>query len=169
MYARWSPPSFNCPQSPAFLSDAAIGAKAKTPVELLVSGAKATAFDLSTSDYGWQLQTFLNQHPYFPPNVSGWPVGAQWLNAGVAMTWCSIVQDLVVASTNTPNGIVAQLLDGSTPSTAPATASYLCGITDLTPGTASALAGYATGGPWNLDRAAGLLALVLVSPEFAVN
>ena len=155
--------------SPAFLSAAAIGAKVKTPVELIVSGAKALGFDLSTADYGWQMRDFLNQHPFFPPNVSGWPAGHVWLNAGVTMTWCSIAQDFAVASSKASGGVAAKLLATASPSTAPTVAARLCGITDLSPASASGLATYARGAKWDINRAAGTLALVLVTPEFAVN
>jgi uncharacterized protein (DUF1800 family) len=156
-------------KSPQFLSAAAIGSKIKTPVELIVSGARVTGYDLSTSNYGWQMSSFMNQHPFYPPNVSGWPVGKVWLNAGVAMTWGAIVQDYVTASAAASKGVVAQLLGSASARTAPAAAAALCGITTLSPVTERALASYAAGATWNLERAAGTLALVLVSPEFAVN
>jgi uncharacterized protein (DUF1800 family) len=156
-------------RSPAFLSSVAIGAKVKTPVELIASGARVTGFDLTTSDYGWQMSSFMNQHPFLPPNVSGWPAGTVWLNAGVAMTWGAIAQDFVTASAAATNGIVARLVKSATAVTAPSVAAQMCGLTDLSPATANALAAYAKGGAWNTERAAGLLALVLVSPEFAVN
>jgi uncharacterized protein (DUF1800 family) len=156
-------------RSPAFVSAAAIGAKVKSPVELIANGARVTGFNLTTSDYGWQMSSFMNQHPFFPPNVAGWPEGTVWLNAGVAMTWGAIVQDFVTASAGAANGVVNQLLRRATPATAPALAARLCGITDLRTATGRALASYASGGRWDIDRAAGTLALVLVSPEFAVN
>ena len=43
------------------------------------------------------------------------------------------------------------------------------GITDLSPSTASGISSYVSGAPWSLDRAAGTMALVLLSPEFFVN
>ena len=156
-------------KSPVFLSDAAIGAKAKTPVELVVSGAKALGIDLSTIDLSWQLRDLFGQHPFLPPNVSGWPAGKRWLNTSVAMTWCAIVQQFVVGSRNAAGGVVSGLLTSASPATAPAAAARLCGVTDLSAASAAGLANYVAAGPWNLDRAAGTLALVLVSPEFFVN
>jgi uncharacterized protein (DUF1800 family) len=153
---------------PAFVSAAAIGAKAKTPVELIASAAKAVGFDLSTVDYTWQIRDLLGQHPYLPPNVSGWPAGKRWLNTGVIMTWCAMVQDFVGVSRTAAGGAVAQLA-AMAPAAAPTAAARICGITDLSPATATGLSSYVAAGPWNLDRAAGTLALVLVSPEFFVN
>ncbi len=154
---------------PAFLSEAAVGAKAKTPVELVVSGAKALGIDLSTIDLSWQLRDLFGQHPFLPPNVSGWPAGKRWLNTSVAMTWCAIVQQFVVRARDAADGVASRLLTSATPATAPAAAARLCGLTDLSTATAAGLSNYAAAAPWNLDRAAGTLALVLVSPEFFVN
>jgi hypothetical protein len=138
-------------------------------VELVVSGAKALGFDLSTVDLSWQLRDLFGQHPFLPPNVSGWPAGKRWLNTSVAMTWCGIVQQFVGTSRNTAGGVVGRLLASASPATAPTAAARMCGITDLSPATATGLANYVAAAPWSLDRAAGTLALVLVSPEFFVN
>jgi uncharacterized protein (DUF1800 family) len=158
---------------PAFVSDAAIGAKAKTPVELMVHAAKALGFDLSSVDYTWQMRDLLGQDPFLPPNVSGWPAGPRWLNTGVAMTWCGMVQDFVRASRAATSGTVGKLLASTTaaaaPVSAPAAAARMCGLADLSNSTSAALSSYVSGGPWNADRAAGTLALVLLSPEFFVN
>jgi uncharacterized protein (DUF1800 family) len=155
--------------TPEFLAPSAIGTQVKSPVELLVSGARALRFPLGSSDYGWQMSSFMNQHPFFPPNVSGWPGGTTWLNAGVDMTWGAIVQDFAAASAASPTGVAATLQRTSSPSTAAAKAARLCGITDLTATSTRALHGYATAGTWDRTRAAGTLALVLVTPEFLVN
>jgi len=155
--------------SPAFLAPAAIGSRVKSPVELLASGARVMGFPLGSSDYGWQLSSFMNQHPYFPPNVSGWPEGTTWLNAGVDMTWGGIVQDFAAASAASSHGIAAKLWLSESPRSAPMAVARVCGITDVTESTARALHAYTTSGSWDRFRAAGALALVLVSPEFLVN
>jgi uncharacterized protein (DUF1800 family) len=155
--------------SPVFLSDAAIASRFKTPVELLVSGARATQFNLGPSDYGWQLSTFMNQHPFYPPNVSGWPEGRIWLNSGVTMSWSSIVQDFATNSLNNEHGVVTQLVTGTNRLTAAAKAVRLCGLGGVSASTMKALDAYVVAGSWNRERAAGLLALVLVSPEFMIS
>jgi uncharacterized protein (DUF1800 family) len=155
--------------SPEFLAPAAIGSRVKCPVELLASGARVMGFPLGPSNYGWQLSSFMNQHPYFPPNVSGWPEGTMWLNAGVDMTWSSIVQDFAAATAASDKGVAAKLWLTESPLSAPAAVARHCGITDLTQSTARALHAYTTSGEWDRYRAAGAMALVLVSPEFLVN
>jgi uncharacterized protein (DUF1800 family) len=156
-------------KSPTFLSPASIGSKVKTPVELMVSGARVMQFKLGPTDYGWQLSTFMNQHPLYPPNVSGWPSGKIWLNSGVTMAWGSIVQDFASASLSDPKGTAAQLFSKAGKAGAPGVAVHLCGLSEVSTVTMKALSAYANSAPWTLERAAGLLALVLVSPEFAVN
>jgi uncharacterized protein (DUF1800 family) len=155
--------------SPQFLAPAAIGNRVKSPVELIASGARVMGFPLGTSDYGWQLSSFMNQNPFFPPNVSGWPEGTLWLNAGVDMTWGGIVQDFAAASAASPSGVAAKLWLSESPRSAPAAVARACGMTDLTEPTLRALHEYTTGGSWDRFRAAGAMALVLVSPEFLVN
>ena len=110
----------------------------------------------------------MNQHPFFPPNVSGWSPGRRWLNSAVAMTWCGIVQQFAATARNATAGVVPQLVASANATTAPAVAARMCGLTDLSAATQSGLASYASGAAWNADRAAGLLSLVLVSPEFWV-
>ncbi len=156
-------------KSPTFLSAAAIGSKVKTPVELMISGARVMQFKLGPTDYGWQLSTFMNQHPFYPPNVSGWPAGRIWLNSGVTMSWGSIVQDFATASLADPKGTAQVLLSKSNKAGAPGTAVHLCGLSGVSTTTMKALVSYVNAGPWSRERAAGLLALVLVSPEFAIN
>ncbi len=155
--------------SDLFLSDAAIGNRVKTPVELMVTGARVMGFNLGPTDYGWQLSSFMNQHPFYPPNVSGWPEGKIWLNSGVTMSWGNIVQDYATASLAATRGTVTDLVKGANKSTAAATAVRLCGLTDVSAATMKALTKFVEAQPWNRVQAAGLLALVLVSPEFAVN
>jgi uncharacterized protein (DUF1800 family) len=156
-------------RSPAFLAPAAIGNRVKSPVELLVSGARVMGFNLGPSDYGWQLSSFMSQHPYFPPNVSGWPDGTMWLNAGVDMTWGGIVQDFASATAESPTGVAAKLWLRESPLTAATAVARHCGITELSAPTQRALHEYTTSGSWDRYRAAGALALVLTSPEFLVN
>jgi hypothetical protein len=111
----------------------------------------------------------MNQHPFFPPNVSGWPEGPVWLNAGVDMTWGGIVQDFADNAAKSSTGTAAKLWLTESPESASAAAARLCGITDLSAPTAAALHAYTTSGSWDRYRAAGTMALVLVSPEFLVN
>ena len=126
-------------------------------------------FDLGPSDYGWQLSGYMNQHPMYPPNVAGWPSGDIWLNSGVTMAWCNIVTDFTNASLSSPQGTVTDLLAGARRTTAAASAARLCGLSTVSTTTMSALTTHVNAGAWNRKRAAGLLALILVSPEFAIS
>jgi hypothetical protein len=155
------------------LSDAAIGARVKSPVELVVNGARVLGYDLSTFDGLEGNLALFGQDPFIPPDVSGWPIGAQWVNTTVAMIWSRMLQSFVQASRAATNGVVQHLLtsisDDDAPGLAPRAAARMCGIVDLSRATAAALSTYVSAGSWDADRAAGTLALVLVSPEFLVN
>jgi uncharacterized protein (DUF1800 family) len=155
--------------SPTFLSPAAMSNRVKTPVELLVSGARVMGFDLGPTDYGWQLSDFMNQHPFYPPNVSGWPEGKIWLNSGVTMMWSSIVQDFATASLASSTGKAAQLVAKANKAGAVGSALHMCGLVNVSTTTMKALTSYVNAAPWDRTRASGLLALILVSPEFAIN
>ena len=155
--------------SPEFLSPSVIANKVKTPVELLVSAARICHFNLGTSDYSWVLGSYMNQNAYQPPNVAGWPSGRVWLNAGVTLTWSSIVDDLVSASRAQEDGAIDQIYACSTAAAAVALTLKICTITAPSASTRQALTTYAKAGRWDVNRATGLLALGLMSPEFAVN
>ncbi|ANQ49133.1 DUF1800 domain-containing protein [Flammeovirga sp. MY04] len=64
-----------------FYSNDVIGAKIKSPIELIV-GLKRT-FDLQPkSERVWLiLQRNLGQELYFPPNVAGWPGDTTWIDS----------------------------------------------------------------------------------------
>ena len=156
-------------RSPAFLAPEAIGTRIKSPVELLASGARVMGFPLGSSDYGWQLSSFMNQNPFFPPNVAGWPEGAMWLNAGVDMTWGSIVQDFAAATAASSSGR-PRSSGWRSPHAPPRPPPCGCAGSRTSrrrPPARSTRTRRA--GSWDRYRAAGTLALVLVSPEFLVN
>jgi uncharacterized protein (DUF1800 family) len=156
---------------PEFLSAEAIGARVKTPIELLVASGRVLNLDLSKSDFGWQLRDLLGMHPMLPPNVGGWPAGTRWLNAGGLMSWNGIVQSLC-SSARANAGVAGSPVTAlfATPkANVPDEAARLTCITDLTPSTRAAIASYVSAASWTLDRAAGALGLCLVSPEFATN
>ena len=73
-------------------------------------------------------------------------------------------------STNGPvNPAVTDVFQNSTAATAAAYVSRLAGLDPVTPKTFAALDAYAKAGPWRAARAAGLLNLLFMSPEFLAN
>ena len=163
---------------PEFLSDQAIFSKVKTPVELLVSATRLLAWGglvADASNLGWLLRE-QSQHPFSPPNVSGWPKGDQWLNATNLQRWCQVANGISMKGFDWSGAIVGPVcpsvtvVHGST--TAANAASFvvaMAGLNPVSPKTLSALMDYATSGSWTPARAAGLLNLLLLSPEFLAN
>jgi uncharacterized protein (DUF1800 family) len=153
---------------PAFIDPANIATKIRTPVELVAAAARLLQIDVSTVSLSWQLRDLMGQHPLLPPNVAGWPSGTRWLSTSVLLTWSSILQMLVTKSYTVANGPISQLFAVGA-AAAPTEAVRLSCLTEVTPGTQQAIASYVTGGSWTVDRAAGTLAVALMSPEYFVN
>lgn len=154
---------------PDFLSDAAIGARVKCPMELIAFAARGLGIaDVSTFGFGWQLRDYFGQHPFNAPNVSGWPTGPRWLHADHVMTWSGFASTMV-ASVRGVAGSPPQKLAQSSPATAADVGAQLLGLPDLLPGTRAAVQSYVSAGSWNVDRAAGVLHLLLLSPDFLTN
>lgn len=57
------------------------GSLIKSPVDLLVGIARQFQFSISQSDVLVNRSAGLGQNLLMPPNVKGWPGGAQWINA----------------------------------------------------------------------------------------
>jgi hypothetical protein len=116
----------------------------------------------------------LCQHPFFAPNVSGWPSGSTWLHAGTLVTWSKVsfwltCLDNGKADSAIVSPTIRRLKAEATGATGGALALKLAGLYDVSPQTTQAVRDYAAAGPWDHWRAAGTLALALQSPEFYVN
>ena len=57
------------------------GSLIKSPVDLLVGVARQFQFAVSQPDVLMNRSAGLGQNLLMPPNVKGWPGGAQWINA----------------------------------------------------------------------------------------
>jgi len=74
----------------AFFSELAYRAKAKSPAEYLVSMSRALELDTNATNFQGSAQR-MGQQLFNPPNVAGWPGGAQWFNT---TTWLERVNQL---------------------------------------------------------------------------
>jgi hypothetical protein len=166
---------------PEFLSDQSILSKVKSPVELVVATARLLGWNglwSGSSDFpnnGWMFRE-LGQHPLIAPNVSGWPRGDSWLNATNLQRWSYFMNPMVMRGIDWSGSVVGTVVPGvtflhsnATAATAPTLACQMAGLTVVSTKTSAALADYSTGGPWTVARAAGLLNLLLRSPEFLAN
>ena len=155
-------------QDPLFLDASTMATKVRTPVELVAAAARILRVDLASVSLGWELRDLMGQHPLVPPNVSGWPAGTRWLSTSVVLTWSAVVQALVTRSYSIPDGPIQQLHAAGASAAATEAIRLTC-LTEATAGTQQALAAYAGGAAWTVDRAAGCVAVALLSPEFFVS
>lgn len=160
---------------PEFLSDAAVRSRVKGPVELLASAARVLGYSAlvtNAANLGWLLRV-QGQHPFTAPNVAGWYKGDQWLNAANLMSWTNVANYLAMRGfnwagevTGTINPAVDVVFANATAATAADFVLAHTGLVDATPRTRSEMNDYALSGSWTRARAAGLLNLAIVSPEF---
>lgn len=160
-----------------FLSDQAIYNRTKTPVERVVAAARLLGWPGLASDTNlpWMM-TRMAQSPWSPPNVSGWPKGDQWLNATNLHSWSALASMMAMrgfrwdgSTSGAVNPMVTKVHANATGATAAGYVLTMAGISPASTRTTNALTDYANAGTWTPFRAAGLLNLVLLTPEFLAN
>jgi len=77
-----------------FYDDKNIGAKIKSPVELLVGIQRMLPMTLQNEEALMLLQRVLGQLLFYPPNVAGWPGGKAWIDSSTLMMRMRIPQML---------------------------------------------------------------------------
>jgi uncharacterized protein (DUF1800 family) len=75
-----------------FYDDKNIGAKIKSPVELLVGIRRMLTMTLENEESLIVLQRILGQMLFYPPNVAGWPGGKTWIDSSTLMMRLRIPQ-----------------------------------------------------------------------------
>jgi uncharacterized protein (DUF1800 family) len=68
-----------------FYSEKNIGAKIKSPVELIVGIRRMLPMQIDNEDAQLLLQRLLGQILFYPPNVAGWPGGKNWIDSSTLM------------------------------------------------------------------------------------
>jgi len=68
-----------------FYDDKNIGAKIKSPVELLVGVRRILPMDFEQEEIQLLYQRLLGQVLFYPPNVAGWPGGKNWIDSSSLM------------------------------------------------------------------------------------
>ncbi len=64
-----------------FYHEKTIGAKIKSPIELLVGYQRLLSMQFNKDNTILNLQRILGQHLFNPPNVAGWPGGKNWIDS----------------------------------------------------------------------------------------
>ena len=162
---------------PEFRSGRAVFNRTKTALERVVAAARLLEWpDLASDTTLHPEMAQMGQMPWLPPNVSGWPKGDQWLNSSNLLTWSRLASRMVTRGFDESgqqvgaiSPFVTKVFDRSTPATA---ARFVCDKAGLIPASArtlSVLGAYARRGSWSPARAAGVVNLALLSPEFLAN
>src|SRR3989440_2599068 len=138
----------------AFYSPKAYRALIKSPVELAAQTLRATGGDARAYGAAATASAAMGQVLFYPPNVAGWPAGTSWINSSTLLTRLNFVNGAtqrmrLSSSSSTLDQLTSTLLDGN-----------------LSPTTNDGLQAFRAAHPQNQ---AGLLFMVLATPEFQVN
>jgi uncharacterized protein (DUF1800 family) len=68
-----------------FYNEKNIGARIKSPVELIVGIRRIMPMDLENEEVQLLVQRLLGQILFYPPNVAGWPGGKNWIDSSSLM------------------------------------------------------------------------------------
>jgi uncharacterized protein (DUF1800 family) len=136
-----------------FQSATARAGRVRTPVEWIVGAERALHITPDANTVGW-LRT-LQQQPFQPPNVAGWPANGYWINTASALDRMRIAQSLANAGDTS-------VVSAAAASARAAVAADLLGIESWSPRTAAALAQVQ-------NEPKSVVALALVSPEYTLN
>ena len=80
-----------------FYDEKNIGAKIKSPVELIVGIRRMLPMSIENEDVQLLLQRLLGQLLFYPPNVAGWPGGKNWIDSSSLMLRLRIPQMIYVS------------------------------------------------------------------------
>jgi uncharacterized protein (DUF1800 family) len=68
-----------------FYDEKNIGAKIKSPIELIAGIRRILPMELENEDTQLLIQRVLGQMLFYPPNVAGWPGGKSWIDSSTLM------------------------------------------------------------------------------------
>ena len=138
----------------AFYSPKAYRALVKSPAELVAATLKSTGADARAFAPANTAMGPMGQVLFYPPNVAGWPAGTSWINSATLLTRINLAN---AAAQRMRATIPVQPLD------------HLMGTLvdgNVSPSTRDGLQAFATAHPGDQ---AGLLFMVLATPEFQLN
>jgi len=138
----------------AFYSAKAYRALVKSPAELTAQTLRATGGDARGYLAAANAMAPMGQLLFYPPNVAGWPAGTSWINSSTLLNRINFAnaaarRGAASAPAQTVDQLTANLIDGK-----------------VTSETRDGLHAFATAHP---DDHAGLLFMVLSTPEFQLN
>src|SRR5438552_3691534 len=138
----------------AFYSDQAYRALVKSPAELVAQTLKATGANARGYTAAAAAMAPMGQVLFYPPNVAGWPGGSSWINSSTLLNRINFAN---AAAQRSQASMTAQTL---------AQLSDTLVDANVSPTTRDGLEGFAAA--HSADQA-GLLFMVLATPEFQLN
>jgi uncharacterized protein (DUF1800 family) len=138
----------------AFYSEKSYRALVKSPAEMVVQTIKATGADERSYVLAATAMAPMGQILFYPPNVAGWPGGTSWINGST-----------LLARINFGNAATQRMRD-SLPEQSVDQLMQTLVDGNVSPSTRDALHAYAQQNPGDQ---AGLLFMVLATPEFQLN
>lgn len=75
-----------------FYSEKNVGAKIKSPIELIAGIRRMLPMEIQNEESQLLLQRLLGQILFYPPNVAGWPGGKNWIDSSTLMMRMRIPQ-----------------------------------------------------------------------------
>jgi uncharacterized protein (DUF1800 family) len=138
----------------AFYAPKAYRALIKSPVELAAQTLRATGSDARAYGAAVTASAAMGQVLFYPPNVAGWPAGTSWINGSTLLTRLNFVNAATQrmrpsSSSSSLDQLMSTLVDGI-----------------ISPTTKDGLQAFKAAFPQNQ---AGLLFMVLATPEFQLN
>ncbi len=149
---------------PEFVSTQAKQGLIKSPIEFAISAMIQTGLTAAETNPQWSLRS-MGQHPFYPPNVSGWKQNGYWVSASSVWAKTQFASQLRWALFS--NGELADVADKPV-SDAVNDALEFYGLRNVSSSTRDALHTYVTAERQtsNWAQRAGLLMLPLLTPEF---
>ena len=138
----------------AFYSDQAYRALVKSPAELVAQTLKATGANARGYTAAAAAMAPMGQVLFYPPNVAGWPGGSSWINSSTLLNRINFAN---AAAQRSQASMTAQTL---------AQLSDTLVDANVSPTTRDGLEAFAAA--HSADQA-GLLFMVLATPEFQLN
>src|SRR5437868_373168 len=138
----------------AFYSEKAYRALVKSPAELVAQTLKATGANARGYTAAAAAMAPMGQVLFYPPNVAGWPGGSSWINSSTLLNRINLANGATqrmraVLPADSLDNLSRTLVDGN-----------------VSPTTRDGLQAYAAAHPGDQ---AGLLFMVLATPEFQLN
>lgn len=155
-------------QSPEFYSARAYRAKLKSPAELVAGAIRALGIETDGNPLRG-VADGMGQVLFNPPNVAGWPGGAQWINSTTVMARVNFANSIAVARGPNPRFAPLDMAASRGATTMDAAMDFFAGLLvdgDFPREKRGAMLSYLGGGGITDEKLRNLVYFLLGSPEY---